>query len=134
MPRALWRGGKLTRLVLLSLAYQKGQDAVLMVMGPLRKMRHLVLLTQFMMLLMPLLHVRRLVFLPQLMLLSPLLNLGHLVLLTLFVMLLMPLLRGVLQVSHLTVGVGLWCNSERVASEKNLHTSKVATESNVGMG
>ena len=58
-----------------------------------------------------LLHMRPLVLLPQLMLLSPLLNLGHLVLLTQFVMLLMPLVGGVLQVSHLAVGVGLLCNS-----------------------
>ena len=58
-----------------------------------------------------LLHMRPLVLLPQLMLLSPLLNLGHLVLLTQFVMLLMPLLGGVLQVSHLALGVGLSCNS-----------------------
>ena len=55
--------------------------------------------------------MRPLMLLPQLMLLSPLLNLGHLVLLTQFVMLLMPLVGGVLQVSHLAVGVGLWCNS-----------------------
>ena len=82
-------------MVFRSLAYQKRQDVVLIMLGPLRKMRHLVLLTQFMMLLMPLLHMRPLVLLPQLMLLSPLLNLGHMVLLTQFVMLLMPLLGGV---------------------------------------
>ena len=81
-----------------------------------------------------LLHMRPLVLLPQLMLLSPLLNLGHLVLLTQFVMLLMPLLGGVLQVSHLPVGVGLLCNSQPVASEKDTLASNDPTESNFGTG
>ena len=58
-----------------------------------------------------LVHMRPLVILPHLMLRSPLLNLGHLVLLTQLVKLLMPLLGGVLQVSHLAVGVGLLRNS-----------------------
>ena len=55
-----------------------------------------------------LLHMRPLVLLSQLMLLSPLLNLGHLVP---RLLLLMPLLGCVLQLFHLEVGVGLLCNS-----------------------
>ena len=61
------------------LAYQKGQDVLLMLLGLVRKIRHLVLLTQFM-LLLPLHHIRPLVLLPQLILLNPLLHFGHLVL------------------------------------------------------
>ena len=37
--------GKLSRLVLFRLAYQKGQDVVFMLLGLVRKMRHLMLLT-----------------------------------------------------------------------------------------
>ena len=81
VPRLMARS-KLSRLVLFSLAYQKGQDVVLMLLGLVRKMRHLMLLTQFM-LLLPLHHNRPLVLLPQLILLTPLLHLGHLVLLSL---------------------------------------------------
>ena len=55
-----------------------------------------------------LLHMRPLVLLSQLMLLSPLLNLGHLVP---RLLLLMPLLGCVLQLFHLAVGGGLLCNS-----------------------
>ena len=97
--------GKLSRLVLLSEAYQKGQDVVLLLLSPLLHMRHLVLLPRFM-LLSPLLHWRHLVLLPQLMLLSLLLDLWHLVLLSLGQCHLV-----VLQMSLLAVGVGLWCSS-----------------------
>ena len=73
--------GKLSRFVLLSLSYHKGQDMWhllllpwFMLPSPLLHWWHLVLLLELM-LLSPLLHLRHLVLLPRLLLLRPLLPL-----------------------------------------------------------
>ena len=82
--------GKLSRFVLLSLSYHKGQDVALLLLSSLLHMWHLLLLPWFM-LPSPLLHWWHLVLLLELMLLSPLLHLRHLVLLP-RLLLLRPLL------------------------------------------
>ena len=99
------------RLVLLSLAYQKGQDVALLSELQLSSAGSWVPRP---LLLNPLLPLRHLVLLPRLMLLSPLLHLRHLVLLSLgrrqlVVLQSTPQARRL--ILRLAVGMSLWCNS-----------------------
>ena len=87
--------GKLSRFVLLSLSHHKGQDVVLLLLSSLLHMWHLLLLPWFM--------------LP-----SPLLHLWHLVLLSLgqcHLIVLQRTSQARRVMSHLALGMSLWCNS-----------------------